>query len=246
MLVIFEMRTPAHMELMRQQVELFSNMWAKIEVDRHPDAPEAGTTPRLTLPFDQNKHILFAQSMQHWEQIVELHHRRNWSLWVSPDVDFVIADYPVSRCFARPPNHPFDSPAPATPNTLFMLPLGRGLMMAGDDKLRGATRLAPPRLAAYHNSLSLANAERFIYTFRDSFPVLWWEGSGYALQVIRGEQSVIISVDRREFTRLAQLGELKKPTRWGVHCEGELADLVPPEHRIPTDDLARDAQRNSS
>jgi hypothetical protein len=245
MLVILEMRTPAHIELMRQQTEFLYNVRARMEKNEHSEVAANGEEYGFVLPFDENKHILFAQSMQQWEQIVGLHHRRNWSLWVSLDADYVISDYPVSRCFARTPNNPFDSPAPAVANTLFMLPLGHGLMMAGDDKLPAATRLANPRLAAYHNSLSLMYAERFIYTCLDRFPVLWWEGSSHALGTIQSEQSIIATIDRTEFSRLASSGNLKKPRRWGVVDEGDFTDLVPPEHRISADDLARETRQDS-
>ena len=246
MLVMFEMRTPAHIESMRQQTELFHNMLAEVEMNKHPELCEEGKRPRFVIPFDENKHILFAQSMQHLDEVVRLHRGRNWSLWVSQDTDLVITDYPVSRCFARTPDDPFQNPAPATPNSLFMLPLGRGMLMAGDDRLCAATRLADPRLAAYHNSLCMVNAERFIYTFGDSFQALWWQGSGHAFPTIQDDQSVIVTVDRDEFARLSHSGSLNKPRRWGVHGGGALQELVPPEHRISTEELAREARRNSS
>lgn len=244
MLVLLELRNPAHIETNRQTAQLLYNMSALCEANRNGTSSEG--LPDFMMPFDENKHILLAQSLLHWDDIVEAHRIRKWSLWYSDSDDVIIGDCPTCRCFARRPKQPLDSPAPAVPNSLYVLPLGSRLLMTGDDGLSCGTRIADTKTVAYCNNLAVDSAERFVYSRGAAFPLLWYEGDKFAYQAITSREAVILRIDAESFASLVKDGVFKKPRRWGVHGGGELQDLVPSENRISTDELMREWERNSS
>lgn len=246
MLTLLEQRTPANIEANRQLAELVYNISALVEANRAGASPEPRHHPGLVLPFDENKHILLAQSMTHWDEIVAAQRSRRWSLWYSGDAEFVVSDCPVCRSFARRPENPLDGPAPGTRHTLFTLPLGHDLVMMGDNVLPAGTRIATQKLVAYCNGLAVQNAERFIYTRSEAFKILWYESPGYAFKVINSDDSAALTIDARSFERLVKDGTLKSPRRWGMHGGGELQELVPPENRISTEEMLREWNLHSS
>ncbi len=245
MLTLLEQRTPANIEANRQMAELVYNISALVEANREGSPRKQGQHADLVLPFDENKHILLAQSMSHWDEIVAAQRQRRWSLWYSGDAEFVASDCPVCRCFARRPENPLDGPAPGTRHTLFALPLGHDLVMTGDDTLPAGTRIATKKLVAYCNGMAVKNAERFIYTRSQAFTILWYERPGYAFRVINSDDSAVLTVDPRSFERLVKDGTFRRPRRWGMHGGGELQELVPPENRISTEEILREWEYHS-
>jgi hypothetical protein len=221
-IIICDSRTPARMKEIGRLVEVLLNRGEEIVKGVDPRALDGDLTPHVDVPFDENRHLFLARSTALLEPYYKTISAMGWSLRVSLDGEYVICDYPFRWVFARTPEHDWDSPAPRVPNSMGMFPLSKTLLLTGESTVRGEVRLAGREWVAYHNTDAVLDAERWVYSHSDSFPVMWPPPIAPAYKAIYDDHRQVMDMTRGFFAQLAANGGLPAPSRF---------ELVAPDER---------------
>ena len=215
-LVLFDLRTPAKLEEARVLTESTMNLWAKEVMDADPEWEGKPFSP-ISVPFKSNSHKLLMQVLDAYKPLVELMRERNWSIRISDRDDLAISDHPVNITFARQPERPGASAAPAERQTIVMFPLAQDMLLTGEYEVESAEYDGDERFMAYQNTVTLAYAERYVFTRNDSFPMLSDGKRLPAYEAMYESDEHVFTMTPSLFATGVKDGRVRKPKRLSIN-----------------------------
>lgn len=223
-LVLFDLRTPAKMEEARVLTETTVNLIAKDMMDLDPSWQGKTFSP-VSVPFKTNSHKLLGLALAAgYEPLVTLMRERKWSMMVAACGDFAIADHPVNITFARPHDGEFTHAAPAVPETIVMFPVADDTLVVGEFEMSSGVYEADERWVGYQNTVALGNAERYLFTRKDSFPMLTDGKNLPAYEAVYESDEQVFTMTPELFAKAVKDGRIRSPRR--IFINGVPADVL--------------------